>query len=140
MEGYDLFKECCGRNFIIPCLTIKSICDWRVLKNLKNLEAVQQSDEEKSQIDQIELGTVKDSLQAFASFYAYCVLNILSENNVFNLAIQNRRSNDIRHNCKHEHIICFPSIQKYAKEIEQDIFGNVLFPDSFLISMILLPQ
>lgn len=136
MEGYGLFKECCGRNFIIPCLTIKSICDWGVLKNLKNLEAVQQSDEEKSQIDQKELGTVKDSLQAFASFHAYCVLNILLENNVFNLAIQDKLSNDIRHNCKHERIIYFRSIQKYAKEIGQDIFGNVLFPDSFLISMI----
>lgn len=33
MEGYGLFKECSTIPNLVPCLIVKSICDWRAMKN-----------------------------------------------------------------------------------------------------------
>lgn len=63
MEGYGLFKECQGFDCTIPCLLVKSICDWGAYKNI---------DEEITGINNL-----KDKLQAYASEQAYKTLSIL---------------------------------------------------------------
>lgn len=63
MEGYGLFKECQGFECLIPCMVVKSICDWGAYKNFDDGEA-----------RNINL---KDKLQAYAAHQAYKVLEIL---------------------------------------------------------------
>ena len=63
MEGYGLFKECQGFECLVPCLLIKSICDWGAYKNI--------DDETVADID------LKDKIQAYAARQAYKVLSIL---------------------------------------------------------------
>lgn len=62
MEGYGLFKECRGFECSIPCLIIKSICDWGVYKNFDD--------------DSITDMNLKDKLQVFAAHKAYEALTI----------------------------------------------------------------
>lgn len=71
MEGYGLFKECQGFDCFMPCILIKSICDWGVYKNI---------DEKDTSIKNL-----KDKLQAYASKQAYKALEILlkKENDIF---------------------------------------------------------
>lgn len=66
MEGYGLFKECQGFERSIPCLTIKSICDWGAYKNLDD--------------DEFVLLNLKDKIQAYAADQACKVLFILLKN------------------------------------------------------------
>lgn len=132
MESYGLFKECCGRNVIIPCLTVKSICDWGVLKNFLKLEIIQELAKTEIGICQAELKKVKDSLQAFASFHAYSVLDLLLKNHVFSHSIQEGLSDVIQHICEHERVIYFLSIQKYVKEVGQKLLGTFEPLDGFL--------
>lgn len=92
MEGYGLFKECKDKNVLIPCLTIKSICDWGVAKNFneknnkalsKFKEVVSEKLDEKDKAklrheNYIELlRTLKDRIQAVASSYAFETLNAI---------------------------------------------------------------
>lgn len=58
MEGYGLFKECQGYECSIPCLIVKSICDWGSYKNCVKKN-------------------IKDKLQAYASDQAYKILSLL---------------------------------------------------------------
>ncbi len=65
MEGYGLFKECQGFGHKIPCLIIKSICDWGAQKNTPNTIT----------------DNIKDKLQAFAANRACNILfKLLYEN------------------------------------------------------------
>lgn len=74
MEGYGVFKECQGFEHSIPCLVIKSICDWGAGKNIKgkNIEPF-----------------LKDKLQAYAANKACKLLLILLQNdtNIFNNSV-----------------------------------------------------
>lgn len=63
MEGYGLFKECQGYECSIPCLIIKSICDWGSYKNIDNHSDVDDN--------------LKDKLQAYASDKAFKALSII---------------------------------------------------------------
>jgi len=75
MEGYGLFKECQGFERLIPCLIVKSICDWGAYKNIDD--------------EDISEENLKDKLQAYAANKAYEVLTILlkKEHKVFDLSI-----------------------------------------------------
>lgn len=75
MEGYGLFKECQGFECSIPCLIIKSICDWGTYKNI--------NDEEIIRIN------LKDRLQAYAAKQAYKVLSTIMQQDyqVFEFAL-----------------------------------------------------
>lgn len=70
MEGYGLFKECQGYEFSVPCLLIKSICDWGAIKNFnyKNIN-------------------IKDCLQAYAANSACEVLFKLFDLGLFKNSI-----------------------------------------------------
>lgn len=89
MEGYGLFKECAYQDFRIPCLIVKSICDWGAEKNFSGEdEAVR---EELIAILNCHAGgsglegrnpkelldTLKDRLQAYSANHAFQVLDIL---------------------------------------------------------------
>lgn len=65
MEGYGLFKECQGFECLIPCMIVKSICDWGAYKNLDD--------------DEVRNIKLKDKLQAYAANQAYKVLAVLLE-------------------------------------------------------------
>jgi nucleoside phosphorylase len=75
MEGYGLFKECRGFECLVPCLLVKSICDWGAYKNI----------EEDPDAD----SNLKDKLQAYAAKQAYKVLSILLQKSstIFELSI-----------------------------------------------------
>lgn len=75
MEGYGLFKECQGFECLIPCMIIKSICDWGVYKNLDD--------------DEVRNINLKDKLQAYAADQAYKVLEILlkKDSRMFGISI-----------------------------------------------------
>lgn len=75
MEGYGLFKECQGFEQSIPCMIIKSICDWGAYKNIDD--------------EDISVDNLKDKLQAYAANKAYEVLCILlkKEHKVFDISI-----------------------------------------------------
>ena len=70
MEGYGLAKECFTYN--IPCMLIKSICDWGNQKNI---------DQEISQRTKVK--NAKDKIQAYTSNCAFNVLKIMFENEIF---------------------------------------------------------
>lgn len=64
MEGYALFKECQGYECSIPCLLVKSICDWGACKNIE---------------EDCKTINLKDKLQAYAAEQAYKVLTVFME-------------------------------------------------------------
>ena len=99
MEGYGLFKESNSLNNKIPCLIIKSICDWgteknfdekdeKILNQFKNkihitFSAPSNNDSSAEYI----LKTLKDRIQAFSASCAFDALNIIMKNNVFETSI-----------------------------------------------------
>ena len=98
MEGYGLFKECNSKNFYIPCLVLKSISDWGIGKNfnindgnlLNKLKSKIISNSHNSSNDtdyRFILGTLKDRIQAFSVCCSFEVLNILTKNKIFNIAV-----------------------------------------------------
>lgn len=108
MEGYGLFKECQGFERSIPCLIIKSICDWGAYKNIDN--------------EGITIDNLKDKLQAYAANKAYEALSILlkKENYVFDLSIYEQIKKKILDpNLKDEGIIHYGLLEdllnKYVK-------------------------
>lgn len=87
MEGYGLFKECNGSSFSIPCLIIKSICDWAVIKNFDTKNIFAKLSIENKNVTMQEQVSLKDRLQAYAAFQAYSVLNILLSKHIFENSI-----------------------------------------------------
>lgn len=94
MEGYGLFKECNSGIFKVPCLIVKSICDWGAEKNFNVhdhqtkesfLEALG-IDGDPDSIEKI-LETLKDRLQAIAALRAFDVMKAMIENQIFNKAV-----------------------------------------------------
>ncbi|MCC8050864.1 MAG: hypothetical protein LIP10_09445 [Clostridiales bacterium] len=83
MEGYGLFKECYSRDCIIPCLIIKSICDWGALKNTRDTDLFEEICGKSDKYGLDEIKTVKDRIQAYASYHSFLVLDKLLEKKVF---------------------------------------------------------
>lgn len=81
MEGYGLFKECNGFSHAIPCLIVKSICDWAVLKNFDTRPIFEKMG---ANISEEEQKTIKERIQAYSAYQAYCVVNIMLEKHLFN--------------------------------------------------------
>lgn len=82
MEGYGVFKECQGFECSVPCLVIKSICDWGAGKNIsgKNSDPC-----------------LKDKLQAYAANKACNLLLTLlkKETQLFNQSIYERVKSEL---------------------------------------------
>ena len=99
MEGYGLFKECMSAPYNIPCMVIKSICDWGMEKNFNEKDAnvlsqfnavlstynVESSDEDTKAL----LKTLKDRLQAYAANCAFDVLDVIIKNDILDVSIFN---------------------------------------------------
>ncbi len=102
MEGYGLFKECNSNSFRIPCVLLKSICDWGTEKNFDaNNQQIQSElmaaiaasgDTCPNEEDELKdlLGTLKDRLQAYAANCAFDVLSVMFQNRVFSSAFFDR--------------------------------------------------
>lgn len=91
MEGYGLFKECTSYPHSVPCLIIKSICDWADEKNFDVNDKKILSEfrakfcEHNPEININErkiLRTLKDRLQAYSASCAFDVLNVIIQNEV----------------------------------------------------------
>lgn len=87
MEGYGLGKECLFYN--IPCMLIKSICDWGSAKNVDDeiysLTGVQNS---------------KDKIQAYAAYCAYTVLKKMFEKHIFKDSLYSMFKQKMIEKCK----------------------------------------
>ena len=86
MEGYGLFKECQSYRDRIPCLLVKSICDWGVAKNIDEIDNSE------------DLSNIKDELQAYASYKAYDILEKIldKESNLFKQSLYDFLETEIR--------------------------------------------
>lgn len=83
MEAYGMYKEC---SFIrIPCLTIKSICDWGAAKNDSNPDIFEELNG--SPAEKGELSSIKDCIQAMAASNAAKALESLLRNKMFNKSL-----------------------------------------------------
>lgn len=141
MEGYGLFKECTNYPYKVPCVIIKSICDWGIEKNfnvndekiistlktlLINNNVVINSDEEVKTI----LESLKDRLQAYSANCAFDVLKVFIKNNILKLSILN----DLRKWFEdHNGIVtsCRKVREKILKDVELSNLG-LMVPDSFV--------
>lgn len=83
MEGYGLFKECKGAYCSIACLVVKAICDWAVMKNFSSEEIFKKLCNKDRMVSREEQRTLKDRIQAYASFQAFEVLDILLSKQIF---------------------------------------------------------
>lgn len=92
MEGYGLFKECNSATKAIPCIVIKSICDWAVAKNFDTKSTFERLCDGDIIVSIAEQKTLKDRIQAYASFQAYSALDILLSKHIFVRSIYERIS------------------------------------------------
>lgn len=104
MEGYGLFKECKSGKIDIPCIVLKSICDWGAEKNFneKNIEILSEFKEAVKCFLPIEeneqgiLKTLKERLQAYSANCAFNVLEVMINNNIFEISILGRAKQWLR--------------------------------------------
>lgn len=89
MEGYGLFKECQSYRNRIPCLLVKSICDWGVAKNINEIDNLDNSD---------DFFNIKDELQAYASYKAYDILEKIldKESHLFKIPLYEHIVNKLK--------------------------------------------
>lgn len=99
MEGYGLFKECNSGTYNVPCLIVKSICDWGAEKNfdVRNDAVVKEfrealcSENDAGGLtgpDLISiLGSLKNRIQAYSANCAFDVLYVLLKNGLFDRSI-----------------------------------------------------
>ena len=117
MEGYGLFKECCGHNHKIDCLIIKSICDWGAMKNIDLKFAREYYESKNYNVPQEEIKTIKDRLQSFATDKAYDVLKVLLSCQIFDFSYYKEIMDYIKR-CS-DNIIHFRCILDYCDTIEK---------------------
>lgn len=141
MEGYGLFKECTSYPYNVPCVIIKSICDWGTEKNfdandeetisgfktaLSNNNIIINSNEEVKKI----VESLKDRLQAYSANCAFDVLKVIIQNSILGLSILD----DLRIWLKKYKGIA-TSCRKVRKKILQEVavFNlGFIVPDSFV--------
>lgn len=94
MEGYGVFKECRGYFYNIPCMIIKSICDWGVVKNLEQQDIQDiidtETDENKKRIlTEIKNSPIKEMIQAYTASRSFYILEKLLniDNHVFSVSV-----------------------------------------------------
>lgn len=136
MEGYGLFKECFCRSHKMPCLTIKSICDWGAVKNLAERDLFQQICEDSCVISDDELNSIKDRLQAYASYNAYQVLDKLLEKGLFTMSVFRIVEEKIKGCDENERIVHKEQIQKITDSAIQSVVGKRLSTSQFVEAII----
>ncbi|MCM1237670.1 MAG: hypothetical protein NC489_47005 [Ruminococcus flavefaciens] len=130
MEGYGLLKECNSFSNFIPCLIVKSICDWAILKNFDPKPIFQKY---KIKIEDNEPETIKDRLQAYAAFQAFRVVDIMLNKHLFEQSIYEKISVYIhKQNGK---VLLAETIKEKIEEIAQKYLHTHL-DDSFILDII----
>ncbi len=127
MEGYGLFKECQGYRETIPCLLVKSICDWGVAKNINEIDCSE------------DLSNIKDELQAYASYKAYDVLEKLldEKSRIFKESIyeyivseiqkmKNRNVRTVYKEMLRKKVDCYTGDTSIVSEVFMDLLVDVL--------------
>lgn len=127
MEGYGLFKECSSYPYSVPCLIVKSICDWADEKNfntndeeiISEFKAIFYRENSKTTINEINiLDTLKDRLQAYSASCAFEVLGVFMDSRAIRRAIFDDIKDWITNfngkatTCKKVHSIAVDSIKK----------------------------
>lgn len=135
MEGYGVFKECWAFDCNLPCLIIKSICDWGVMKNFTDVNNAQEI-LRNNDIDTEELNIIKDALQAYASFHACCVFGTLIEKHIFNDSIYSQLYAKIKQTRKNEYSIFKKTIEKYVGQIAEKTLDATTISEPFINSCI----
>lgn len=107
MEGYGLFKECKSKEANLPCVVLKSICDWGAEKNFEYNDAtvmtsflsiLEESGYALSTNQQRAkkiIKSLKDRFQAYSAACAFSVLDILLRNKLFAPSIFNSLKKNI---------------------------------------------
>ena len=132
MEGYGLFKECCGGNFVIPCVIIKSICDWGVMKNIIDRSSFDEIFINNN-INDKEFDSIKDRLQAYASYNACCVLEKFLEKQIFDQSIYTKLKDEIKMQ-EHERVIHMKRVIEIVKNITTKIFNRSMYSYEFSLT------
>lgn len=116
MEGYALFKECQGFECSIPCLLIKSICDWGACKNIE---------------ENCGVTNLKDRLQAYAAERAYQVLAVFmaDESGFFERTIFEQIKEKVHYELSGEKVI----IPALVDEILQDMLNSDFKENSVIV-------
>lgn len=134
MEGYGLFKECRGTYYTIPCLIIKSICDWAVMKNFKTQDVFEKICNEGEVVEEKEQETLKDRIQAYSAYQAFRALDILISNNIFEESIYESIVKYIKE--FQGHAIYADQIKEAINEIMERSMCNINITDKFVIAVI----
>lgn len=134
MEGYGLFKECNGSYYSIPCLVVKSICDWGVMKNFDTKSIFEKLCDKNNNISEEEQKTLKDRIQAFASFQAFKALDILLCNHSFENSLYKRVSELI--NNEHGQLIYASYIKTITQQIAEKLSYGMKTADPFIHALI----
>ena len=132
MEGYGLFKECCGGNFVIPCVIIKSICDWGVMKNIIDRSSFDEIFINNN-INDKEFDSIKDRLQEYASYNACCVLEKFLEKQIFDQSIYTKLKDEIKMQ-EHERVIHMKRVIEIVKNITTKIFNRSMYSYEFSLT------
>ncbi len=97
MEGYGVFKECRSGGYNVPCVVIKSICDWGEEKNFdeNNQTIIEELKDSLFKFANKKVGvnetmvlktllkTLKNRIQAYSCFCAFRVFSLMAENSTF---------------------------------------------------------
>lgn len=148
MEGYGLFKECNSSEYSLPCIIVKSICDWGSEKNFnaQNLEVLSEFEialklgaptEYSAQFDgKTLLQTLKDRLQAYSASCSFYVLEVLINNYFFDqskfILIRDwlNNYNGLATTCK--------SIKEKASEIVFGLHSEHSVSDSYIHQVLMI--
>lgn len=136
MEGYGLFKESRGTYYSIPCVIIKSICDWAVMKNFKTKDIFEKLISENSNItvSEDEQKTLKDRIQAYSANQAFEVLNILLNNKIFEDSIFSKIILYIEE--YRGHAIYAKQIKNAIQEIVENSMSGIFITNKYVIAVI----
>lgn len=122
MEAYGLYKESNNAYRNMPCIVIKSICDWGIAKNLCKLSIYKKVMGHEESEDEIK--KIKDKLQALSACNSFSVLDILLKERVFEQSIYYRIKERFLTN-EHEHVWAKTRIRDEAKKMNNEIH-NIL--------------
>lgn len=111
MEGYALFKECQGYECYMPCLLLKSICDWGACKNIE---------------DDCGIINLKDRLQAYAADQAYQVLAVFmkEEKEFFERTVYEQIKEAIQYSLAREKVIIPELVEELVDELLVSVFKD----------------
>lgn len=151
MEAYGVYKECKTPPYSIPCLVLKSICDWGVEKNFDIhdndvifdygtivLGCKDQWDIDKRRNEIINsISSLMDRLQAHAAKNSFEVLKALTNHSTFNYSSYSRIKSLIEKKRDCTNFEGEPLDDSWISDIINNILSeyNVICSDEYAISI-----